>query len=84
MNESNSNNNEYLISLVPFFLVGGDLTKIRVVFYTNNENLSFRIYTVPIEDVIYLLSLLLFNFSLYKLFSQYGHRKKIKADGRDG
>ena len=65
----------YLVSLVPFFLINGVLTKLPVVLYNNEENLSFRLFSIPVEDAIYLLSLLFINFSLYELLNQFQKKK---------
>lgn len=73
----------YLVSLIPFFVVNGILTKMPVVLYNNSENLSFRIYTIPVEDMVYLLSLLFINFALYEIFKIYGERKKVKSESGD-
>ncbi|MEX2513414.1 MAG: lycopene cyclase domain-containing protein [Cyclobacteriaceae bacterium] len=60
----------YLVTLVPFLLVNGVLTgtwlDAPIVNYDNAENLSIRIGTVPIEDGVYLLGLLLLNISIYE------------------
>jgi lycopene cyclase domain-containing protein len=73
----------YLVSLVPFLIVNGLLTKIPVVLYNNEENLSLRIYSIPVEDMVYLLSLLFINFSLYEIFKQYDHKRQSQAKGRN-
>lgn len=53
----------YLVILIPFFLVNGILTGTgideQVVWYNNTENLNLRIGTIPIEDTIYNLGMLL-------------------------
>jgi len=47
----------WLILLIPFFIVNGILTgsgiEEQVVWYNDNENLSFRLGTIPVEDVFY-------------------------------
>lgn len=58
----------YLVCLIPFFIVNGLLTCIPVVTYNDSENLGIRIGTIPIEDTIYMLLLLLMNISLYEYF----------------
>ncbi|MFP4621317.1 MAG: lycopene cyclase domain-containing protein [Bacteroidales bacterium] len=69
----------YLVSLIPFLIVNGILTKLPVVLYNNEENLSLRIYSIPVEDSIYLLSLLFINFSLYEIFRQYDRKRQAQA-----
>ncbi|MFP4042460.1 MAG: lycopene cyclase domain-containing protein, partial [Bacteroidales bacterium] len=73
----------YLVSLLPFFLVNGVLTKMPVVLYNNSENLSVRIFSIPVEDMVYLLSLLFINFTIYEILRQHGERKKAKSSGRN-
>jgi len=73
----------YFVSLLPFLLVNGILTKMPVVLYNNGENLSLRIFSIPVEDMVYLLSLLFINFTIYELLKQYGERKKAKPESRN-
>ena len=53
----------YLIHLVPFFIINGILTGAAtpepVVWYNNTEDLGVRLYTIPIEDIVYALTCLL-------------------------
>lgn len=56
----------YLVNLIPFLLVNGVLTALPVVSYHPAENLGLRIWTIPAEDTIYLLLLLLLNTSIYE------------------
>ena len=58
----------YLVSLIPFFVVNGFLTALPVVIYNNNENLGIRMGSIPVEDTIYTLLLLLMNITLFEYF----------------
>ncbi|WP_282135391.1 lycopene cyclase domain-containing protein [Seonamhaeicola maritimus] len=64
----------FLVMLIPFFMVNGVLTgsliQDEVVWYNNAENLSFRIFTIPIEDSIYAFSLILLNLFLIESFKK--------------
>lgn len=66
----------YLISLVPFLLVNGVLTALPVVWYNDAENLGIRLFTIPIEDTMYCLLLLLMTANIY----DWGLRKQARPN----
>lgn len=62
----------YLFILIPFFIVNGLLTGSfiaeEVVWYDDSQNLGIRIFTIPIEDSVYGLLLILMNVSFFEWF----------------
>lgn len=64
----------YFISLIPFLICNGLLTSLPVVVYNNEENMQLRIFTIPAEDTIYCLSLILSPTLLMEFFKS---RRKL-------
>lgn len=73
----------YIIHLIPFFIVNSILTGTGlsqpVVWYNNNENMGIRLGTIPIEDMLYSMSLMLMNISLFEYFKEQAFVKKIQT-----
>lgn len=69
----------FLIMLIPFFLVNGILTGTgineQVVWYDNNENLGFRVLTIPFEDITYAFSLIILNLIIVSYINEKGIKK---------
>ena len=69
----------YLVSLVPFLLINGILTgsliQYPVVNYDLNEIIGWRIITIPVEDSIYNLLMLLIMISIYEKLNLSGQPK---------
>tara|TARA_R110002124_G_scaffold287089_1_gene470382 strand:- start:160713 stop:161408 length:696 start_codon:yes stop_codon:yes gene_type:complete len=70
----------FLVVLIPFYIVNGLLTgswiNDEVVWYNDLHNLNIRVGTIPIEDSIYALSMLLTVFVL----TQYFEKKRTGVD----
>ena len=70
--------------MFPFLVVNGFLTSLPVVWYDNAENLGLRIYTIPLDDFVYLMGLLLPAVNIYQwLLHKYaspGLRSKMDLD----
>ncbi|MDX1828434.1 MAG: lycopene cyclase domain-containing protein [Lutibacter sp.] len=62
----------FLLILIPFFIVNGILTgsfiEHEVVWYNNNENLGIRVFTIPIEDIVYAFNMLYSSLILIEFF----------------
>lgn len=73
----------FIILLIPFFVVNGFLTGSwiheQVVWYNDAENLGIRIGTVPIEDSVYALTMLLTVYVLMEKFKEKYPSKKVEA-----
>jgi len=71
----------FLIILIPFFLVNGVLTgsmiEEPIVWYNNNENLGVRLFTIPIEDTVYALSLLLSTLLIMDFWKKVSKKKSL-------
>lgn len=64
----------FLVILLPFFLINGTLTGSfiadEVVWYNNDENIGFRLFTIPVEDTIYAFALLVTNLFLIEFYRE--------------
>lgn len=64
----------FLVMLIPFFIVNGILTGSfidnEVVWYSANELLGIRLFTIPIEDTIYAFTLILTNLILVEFLEK--------------
>ncbi|GHA54479.1 lycopene cyclase domain-containing protein [Pontibacter akesuensis] len=56
----------YLVHLVPFLLVNGVLTYLPIVWYNDSYNLGLRIVSIPVEDSMYSMLMLLLTISVYE------------------
>ena len=56
----------YVITLLPFMLINGILTALPVVSYNPTEMLNYRLFTIPVEDIFYGLSLILTTLLVYE------------------
>jgi lycopene cyclase domain-containing protein len=50
------------------------LTSLPVVGYNNEENLALRVFTIPVEDFVYLFTMLLMTVTSYEYL-----QKKLKV-----
>ena len=56
----------YLVHLIPFLIVNGVLTYLPVVIYNDAYNLGLRIVTIPVEDTMYSMLMLMLTISVYE------------------
>ncbi len=63
----------YAIILIPFLVVNGFLTAFPVVLYNDAENLGIRIYSIPLEDVVYGMLLVFLNIVLFEKIRSAGN-----------
>lgn len=70
------------IFIIPFFLISngiltGSFIEDQIVWYNNEENLNFRIFTVPIEDFNYAFLLIALNIVVYEYLKERNHIKSF-------
>lgn len=62
----------YMIMLIPFFIVNGILTgtglESPIVWYDDNQNIGFRLLTIPVEDIFYGFLLILYTIAIFEYF----------------
>lgn len=60
----------FAVLLVPFLIVNGILTgsfiEEEVVWYNNEENIGIRLGTIPLEDIVYALLLILLPITIWE------------------
>lgn len=71
----------YAVLLIPFLVVNGILTgsgiEEPVVRYNSSENTGIRLFTIPVEDIIYGFELMLLNLAAYlQLLSRMNSTKE--------
>lgn len=70
----------YLFILFPFFIVNGILTgsfiEEQVVWYDDTRNLGIRLFTIPVEDSIYGMLLILMNVTFLEHFRSRAKSRK--------
>ncbi len=69
----------WFLTLIPFLIINGVLTYLPVVIYNSEQMIGVRMFSIPVEDVVYLLILLFINFSIYEILKfQYGRKITFK------
>ncbi len=68
----------YLVHLIPFLLVNGVLTYLPVVWYNNTYNLNLRIGSIPVEDAMYSMFMLLLTISIYESLRRRKNVNNVK------
>lgn len=72
----------YGVLIIPFFIVNGILTgsfsEDSVVWYDDNHTVGIRIGTIPLEDFLYALLLLLINIAIIEWLEERAYYRKKK------
>jgi lycopene cyclase domain-containing protein len=62
----------YFVICIPFLITNGILTgsfiEEQIVWYNDNENLGIRVFTIPLDDFIYNMAMLLMTVTLFEHF----------------
>ena len=60
----------YLAMLVPYFLLSEILSRNLAIEYHQEQILSFRLFMVPVENLVFLFFLMLMNTTVYEYLSE--------------
>jgi len=64
----------FVFVFIPFFIVNGFLTggftEAPVVWYSDAQKVDYRIFTIPMEDVLYNFSLIVPNILVFEFLKQ--------------
>ena len=68
------------ITILPFFFISngiltGSFLKNPIVWYNDHENLSMRMFTIPVEDTFYGMLLIFSNIYFHQIFKKKIHAK---------
>lgn len=66
----------FALSFVAFFLVNGILTGLPVVLYSPEHILGLRVFSIPVEDFLYNISLLGFYLISYVTIKEAVHKRR--------
>ena len=73
----------YFVTLIPFFIVNGLLTGSfipeEVVYYDDAQNLGIRLATIPIEDMVYGMLMLLMNVTWFEWLKSRKHLQGVSS-----
>jgi lycopene cyclase domain-containing protein len=74
----------YLVLLIPFAIVNGILTGSilaeEIVWYNDAENMGIRFLTIPLEDFVYAMELILINTWLFESFRSEVLNKEFSVE----
>ena len=71
----------YGITLIPFLIVNGFLTRLPVVLYNDAHNIGVRITTIPVEDIFYGMLLVMLNVVVYEWLQDRAAKKEARKEG---
>lgn len=72
----------FILSVLPMLVVNGILTSFPVVYYHEDQIMGPRLGSIPIEDFLYQLTLLLMTVSLYEMISRLILRWRLRLRKR--
>lgn len=68
----------FIVSIIPMLVVNGLLTSRPVVYYNENEIIGLRLGSIPVEDFLYNMAMMIMCIGIYEWFNRLSLRRRLR------